>query len=726
MSEILPTTGFIIPKNGDDIWGDENITGALDQANGVGFFPALNKALVELYETPEDIENSLLKLNAKLSAGEVGPEGEEYTQLLNTAQNIVKSIKAGSGITIQDFGNYIELVSSITNVANIFSVDANASFGYATIQAAATAAGAVATLAQPQTVIAYTGTYTENVNFPPFVNFYGIGTVKIIGKINFTSPGTNQNSIVQNVIIEHTATTSTDYAVNTTADGSVRLIGNQINTYYEGDFDVTSISVTGAATIQGRDNQIVTARIGGTSTTNREIIAINAPNVTGDILVKNGFTIAQTTTDENDNLTGLCLGGSAASHVANLLYLVNTTNASYSGKIRGLKYLSNTVNKTFGNMTFQIQDAGAGDFVFVDITADSGLFLGSNIEGYYNGSGTAYLGSVAAGATLAIGGGNQQGMTETFTGAGTAKGYALTNDIFDVHANTTFNNNNVTGVNSLSATSGTFSGNVTGANAITTQHLLPLGQANTNYIKASGETRDIELKTIALTRQLTGGAYTLKLDSVTGKNTAVVWYYNNQIKWVNYLDANNDDIIFLNTETNKMFKIDKNCNLTTSGTATIAPAISNTHAIQKQQVNSRFFLTQAANESETVSSTVYASPGDNITARNLSNFTYSGGSLTCNYAGTYRVTAEISYNSTGTNVITSFAWGKNWTSGLPSESADKISRKTSAADIPTTICTTELTLAVDDTLDLVAWNNGSSQTLTFQEGCKYYCTRVDN
>ena len=451
MSETLPITGFTMPKNGDPkgLWGDLNITGDLDQANGIGFFPALNKALIALYETPEDIANSLLKLNAKLSAGEVGPEGEEYTQLLNTAQNIIKSIKAGAGITIQDFGNYIEIVSSITNVGNIFSVDSNASFGYATIQEAATAAGAVATLAQPQTVIAYTGTYTEDVNFPPFVNFYGIGTVKIIGKVNFTSPGSNQNSIVQNVIIEHTATSSTDYAINITAAGSVRLISNQITTLYAGDFDVTSISVTGAATIQGRDNQIVTARVGGTSTTNREIIAINAPNVTGDILVKNGFSIAQTTTDENDNLTGLCLGGSAASHVANLLYLVNTTNASYSGQIRGLKYLSNTVNKTFGNMTFQVQDAGAGDFVFVDITADSGLFLGSNIEGYYNGSGTAYLGSVAAGATLAIGGGNQQGMTETFTGAGTAKGYALTNDIFDIHAESNFNENDVYGINTI-------------------------------------------------------------------------------------------------------------------------------------------------------------------------------------------------------------------------------------------------------------------------------------
>ena len=659
----------------------------------------------------------------------------------------LKKLVAGNGVTLDSDADIITITAGSTNIANCFFVDQNGSLGYATIQEAVTAAGLVATTSQYATVFIYTGTYTENINKPPYVNIEGLdnNSVNIIGKINSDNPAITEQTSIKNIKITHTATSSTDYGINVTSGGSTRFIGNQITTLYEDDHDVTSVNVTGAATIAGRDNQIVTARVGGTSTTNREIIAINAPNVTGDILVKNAFTIAQTTTDENDNLTGLCLGGSAASHVANLLYLVNTTNASYSGEIRGLKYLSNTVNKTFGNMTFQIQDSGAGDFVFVDITANSGLFLGSNIEGYYNGSGTAYLGSVAAGATLAIGGGNQQGMTETFTGSGTAKGYALTNDVFDIHANSNFNNNNITGVNSLSAVSGTFSGNVTGANAITTQHLLPLGQANTNYIKASGETRDVVTTgggsfrgVVNITGQsgTTGFTQTL-IDVGTGAN---VYSAKSILKIAGYkgdiggsylrservaTGIASQNSLIIGTNQIDALTIDIAGNSSFSGTVSISPAISNTQAIQKAQTNNLianspfFYLYNATNSVMAVTSTTFVSPTSaNVSSLALTNFSY-GTSLTYTGAATIKKTVFCNPTITVTSnatVITCY-WVKNWDgttdpSTLPTSQASQGKPKEFTSGVPGSLSFTWcFDLSTNDTLDVV-FASDKSVTLT--------------
>ncbi len=141
-----------------------------------------------------------------------------------------------------------------------------------------------------------------------------------------------------------------------------------------------------------------------------------------------------------------------------------------------------------------------------------------------------------------------------------------------------------------------------------------------------------------------------------------------------------------------------------------------------------FFLVQDADEAEAgISSTVYVSPGDDITPEGTpQNFTYSGGSLT--YTGTETakmlVQAAISFSSTGTNMTNNFYWAKNWVSGASSTPRSLMIRKTSSADIPNISVPFAIELSTGDTLDLIANNDDGTQTLTFEQGSKYFGIRI--
>lgn len=351
----------------------------------------------------------------------------------------------------------------------------------------------------------YKGTYVENLTLPIGIPLIGIGSVLdvvIQGEI-LVSGG---DCTIDNIVISHITSIENQLALRVTGGGNLSYRRLLVNVIYTGDIGTTGIKVEGTSHMRGAELQVLMT---GTTSNNgiKNIIAIDAPNITSvDTSINNNVFIQFNSPDINDNFIGFKHGGAGAVHDSNVLFEYSITNVNYSGNMIGFEFDDDTTIKTFGDVTVRCNDAGSGNLICVKVNANSGSFQMTNLNAYYDGSGTAKIATVAAGATLIVGSGAGLGFTDIYTGAGAANIRMLIDGVDQITVDL-----NVDG--DITTANGSFSGKLAIDPISSSTSKLNIG--NSTIFADSTAT-----SSILLTNQ--GGSYAI------GTNTqAIVWAQQN-------------------------------------------------------------------------------------------------------------------------------------------------------------------------------------------------------
>jgi len=622
MPNIDPTTYQQVPTDTDlaGSWGDNMATAPFQEGtisvSGKGLITGMPIGLGRMFKIPAKYGDPLAELAVQEIYDIDKTAGAIPIIYEASSPNTYKSIE-GAGVT--DDGKVIRIATASLNYTNNTVVSPSGG-DYTTIQAANDAV-ATAALTQPQTLDVKAGTYTEEVVLSPGVSLLGESkyTVFIVGNIIFD----NETSSVESVTLEHTPISGTDYTIHGTGIGSFNVRNVDVIIDWAIDSDIVAVRAEGDVTIEVGDLRIFMKKTASHATA-RSVIAFQAPDASDEqSILSNNISVQIITDDINDNHIGYELGGAARSHTSNYLFGMFTTNASYSGTVKTVCFCQDTTTKTFGDFTSSFQDAGAGTFYIIDVSATSGKYVGGNIQAFYEGSGTAYVANVASGATLHLNSTNAVGFTDVKTGTGTFYSRGLLNgvDITDAdaivngtHSADSYTENSVLLKDKYVRNVGNEMDVDLGAYDLIAKSIItPFSQANfaqasTAYplgitygltSGGSGFPTGAESSTIATFKRLENRMFQLIVghgatdDELNNKfffRTAIGGGWNTARKIVAE-DVSGDAIITSDIYANMTEKV-----------------------ATENYVNSQpyFFLKQTTDEAETVSSTTYVSPGDKI------------------------------------------------------------------------------------------------------------------